>query len=99
MFFLTPRYVKQGNQFVKDARTAPTLEALESIQRQADEVLATTVEQVEQNSIDESGLAAMSLMLEQARLAIAERRAILMGGLANGAPTAPADPRATADVT
>ena len=62
---------------MRTARTAPDLATLEQIQTETDEILQTTMREVENGAVDQSKLQAFSLMLEQARLAIADRRSEL----------------------
>jgi Xaa-Pro aminopeptidase len=64
-------------ELMRMARTAPDLAALEQLQAEADEILQTTMREVESGVVDQSKLQALSLMLDQARLAIADRRSEL----------------------
>jgi TRAP transporter TAXI family solute receptor len=64
-------------ELMRAARTAETLPALDAVQAEADEILASTIREVEHNSIEERTLTAFTLALDQARLAIADRRATL----------------------
>jgi hypothetical protein len=65
-------------ELMQSARAAPTMEVLDSIQAEADAILASTIREVEHNAIEERALTAFTLALDQARLAIAERRNVLM---------------------
>jgi hypothetical protein len=60
------------------ARTAETLQQLDELQAESDKVHGAMVRQVEDNSLDEAGLMAYQVSLEQTRSAIADRRAVLM---------------------
>jgi len=64
---------------------------------EADAVLGRTIREVEANKLDESALMAFSLALDQAQLAISDRRATLCG-VSPPAPgaTLPVDPNQTA---
>lgn len=62
---------------VKGARTAETVEELEKLRIDADAVLKKTLQQVEHNDLDEAALMAFSLALDQAQLAISDRRSML----------------------
>ena len=69
---------------VQEARAAETVDELVKLREEADGVLRRTIRQVEPNKLDESALMAFSLALDQAQLAISDRRSTL--ALAN-APT------------
>jgi TRAP transporter TAXI family solute receptor len=60
----------------KRARHADSMEALERLQMEADELVVETVHRAERNTLGESQLPFV-LSIEQARSALAERRAIL----------------------
>jgi TRAP-type uncharacterized transport system substrate-binding protein len=80
---------------VKAARAAETVDELLKLRSEADEVLKQTITQVEQNKLDESALMAFSLALDQAQLAISDRRAALAGlpvPARSEAPTPPLKP-------
>lgn len=61
------------------ARTAGSMEELDAIRDKADAILKRILHQVEANEIDEGGLAAFSLALEQAQRAISDRQTVLLG--------------------
>ncbi|MGA7427971.1 MAG: TAXI family TRAP transporter solute-binding subunit [Rhodoplanes sp.] len=84
-------------EIVKAARTAATLDELAKLRDEADAVLGRTIREVEANKLDESALMAFSLALDQAQLAISDRRATLCG-VPPPAPSAtlPVDPNHTA---
>ena len=63
---------------VAAARIATTPKDLDALRAEADEILTTTLKQVEKGGLDQDVLSAYSLGLEQARFAIADRRAVLM---------------------
>lgn len=62
---------------VKAARDAETVEELIKLRDEADAVLGRTIRQVEANKLDDSALMAFSLVLDQAQLAISDRRSVL----------------------
>jgi len=64
-------------ELMRQARSVPTLEELDRIQAETDDILQSTIQDVENNKLDQAGLQAFSLALEQTRGAIAERRATL----------------------
>jgi hypothetical protein len=61
-------------QAVKKARTAPSIEALGQLESEVDNICGATIQQAERGQIDEMGMMSFNLAIEQARLAIAERR-------------------------
>src|SRR5215470_6799881 len=65
-------------QAVKKARNAPTIDALDQIETEVDNILGATLQQAERNQLDEMGMMSFSLAIEQARLAVAERRNTLL---------------------
>ena len=62
---------------VKAARNAETVEELIKLRDEADAMLDRTIRQVEASKLDESALMAFSLALDQAQLAISDRRSAL----------------------
>jgi hypothetical protein len=66
-------------QVVRSARAADSEDALDRLQANADEIFDATIGQVEKHRMDETGLLAFTLVHEQARLVIAERRAVVRG--------------------
>jgi len=62
---------------VKAARNSETVEELIKLRQEADDMLSRTIRQVEANKLDESALMAFSLALDQAQLAISDRRSAL----------------------
>jgi len=73
---------------MKTARQADSLELLEQLEAEADEILLTAVAEAEKHNLDQSSMAAYSLALDQLRAAIGDRRAAL------ARPVRPAKPRA-----
>ena len=75
----------------KAARDAETVEELIKLREEADAVLGQTIRQVEVNRLDKSALMAFSLALDQAQLAISDRRSVLTATIApfpGGVPAA-----------
>jgi len=56
------------------ARLAQTSAELDALQAEADEIVAATIREVENHAVEERALTAFTLALDQARLAIADRR-------------------------
>ena len=82
---------------VKMARAAETVDELIRLREEADSILSRTIRQVESNKLDESALMAFSLALDQAQLAISDRRATLTGRPPPAPSGAfPEDPKQTA---
>jgi len=69
-------------ELMTTARHAQTLEALEEVQAEADDILHAAIHQVENENLDQAALQAFALALEETRGAIAERRASLVGASA-----------------
>jgi len=67
---------------IRAAREATDVPALDRLQAEADDILQAAIQQVENNKLDQAGLQAFSLALEQTRGAIADRRALLLAGSA-----------------
>jgi TRAP-type uncharacterized transport system substrate-binding protein len=65
-------------ELMKLARIAPDLPVLEQMQTEADDILQATIQQIERGEIDQAALQAFTLMLDQARSAIADRRIVLL---------------------
>ena len=63
---------------IRAAREAPDIHILDQLQAEADDILQAAIKQVENNALDQGGLQAFSLALEQTRGAIAERRSLLV---------------------
>src|SRR5262245_59109046 len=71
---------------IRAAREAPDVPALDRLQAEADDILQTAIQQVENNAVDQAGLQAFSLALQQTRGAIADRRTLLLAGSAQSCP-------------
>jgi TRAP transporter TAXI family solute receptor len=61
-------------ELMQAARTAESPEMLDVPQAKADTILASTIREVESHALEERALTAFKLALDQARLAIADRR-------------------------
>jgi len=66
-------------ELMNAARAATTLEELQKLRAEVDEILRETISQAEKNDLDEPALMAFSLALDQVQIAIADRRAQLAG--------------------
>jgi len=62
----------------RKARQVPDLDTLEQLQAEADELVIETVHRLEQGSLGDSSPLSFTLAIEQARHAIADRRAVLI---------------------
>ena len=62
---------------LKAAHRAENETELDELEARADEILGSTLERAADNRISQTGLTAFSLAFDQARQAIAERRATL----------------------
>lgn len=71
------REIEHLLDIVAAAHRADSIEELDRLRAEADAVLKKTLQQVEYNNLDESALMAFSLALDQAQLAIADRRSTL----------------------
>jgi TRAP-type uncharacterized transport system substrate-binding protein len=69
--------LEQLLELTKSARHAETVEALEQLQTEADKILGEMIQEVENDALDEAALMAFSVSLDQAQLAISERRGAL----------------------
>lgn len=67
-------------QILKDAREAPNLESLQSLELQIDDILTRTLAAGRMPKLDSHQLAGLTLAVEQARLALKDRRRTLIGG-------------------
>ena len=65
------------------ARGATSLDQLDDLQGEVDGILKTAIQAVEKGGLEESGLMAFSLALEQTRQAISDRRTLLLAGTAS----------------
>ena len=66
-------------ELTKSARHAETIEALDQLQTEADKILGGMIHEVENDALDETALMAFSVSLDQAQLAISDKRSTLMG--------------------
>jgi len=66
-------------ELMNAARAATTLEELQKLRAEVDDILRDTISQAEKNDLDEPALMAFSLALDQVQIAIADRRAQLAG--------------------
>lgn len=71
------RVIEHLLDVMRSARTAQTLEEVENLRIDVDDVLKKTLQQVERDDLDQAALSAFSLALDQAQLAISDRRATL----------------------
>jgi TRAP-type uncharacterized transport system substrate-binding protein len=92
---------------VQAARTAQTLAEIDKLRIDVDDILKRTLQKVERNDLDEPALMAFSLALDQAQLAISDRRsaltargmqATITAGAADSASAAQATP-VSAEIT
>jgi TRAP transporter TAXI family solute receptor len=65
---------------MQSARNGESLAALDALQAEIDEIFASTIREFERHSVEQGMLAAFTLALDQARLAVSERRDMLMVG-------------------
>jgi TRAP-type uncharacterized transport system substrate-binding protein len=63
----------------KSARAADNTQELDLLQHRIDDLISGMVRDVEGNTLDEAALAAFSISLDQAQLAVSDRRAALLG--------------------
>jgi TRAP-type uncharacterized transport system substrate-binding protein len=73
------RLVNHLLEIVSRARRADSMGTLDHLQAETDKILKFTLHQITANQIDESIMQGFTLALDQARLAIADRRAYLLG--------------------
>jgi TRAP-type uncharacterized transport system substrate-binding protein len=66
-------------ELTKMARSADTTETLDHLQTETDQILGEMIQEVENDALDETALMAFSVSLDQAQLAISERRGALPG--------------------
>jgi TRAP-type uncharacterized transport system substrate-binding protein len=62
----------------KKARTAETLEALDTLQAESDGIVAEAIHQAERDQLDETAMMSFMMAINEARLAISGRRAVLL---------------------
>jgi hypothetical protein len=73
------RLLQRLIDLVRKAHVAPTLGALDQLQLDADNLVVAIIHQSEHDDYDETVQMSFSLALDQARFAIAARRAALLG--------------------
>ena len=73
------RVLEKLLEITKAARTAETIQQLDELQAETDKILSNMIQDVEGNSLDEAALTAFSISLDQAQLALSDRRATLLG--------------------
>lgn len=66
-------------EVTRAAHMADTTRRLDELQDQTDRIVAGMVHDLEGNALDETALTAFSIALDQARYALSDRRAVLMG--------------------
>lgn len=66
-------------ELTRGARTAETIQAVDELQAQADDILGEMIREVEAKSLDDSALTAFQVSMDQAQTAISDRRAALLG--------------------
>jgi len=71
-------------KLTKSARHAETIDALDQLQVESDQILGEMIEEVEHDALDEAALMAFSVSLDQTQLAISERRSTLIGNPVRG---------------
>jgi hypothetical protein len=64
-------------EITRVARAAATVQAIDDLQTELDNIHATMIHEVEANTLDETAMMAFSLSFEQAQRAIFDRRAAL----------------------
>ncbi len=69
--------LEQLLELTKSARGAETIAKLDQVQEEVDRVLAGMIQEVEKDALDEAAISAFSVMVDQAQMAIAARRATL----------------------
>ncbi|MGO9630558.1 MAG: hypothetical protein ACLPXW_16400 [Xanthobacteraceae bacterium] len=86
------RLLQRLLDLVQKANNAPTLEALDQIQIDVDHLVVDIIHQTQHEEYDEALQTSFGLALDQARFAIASRRAVLLehGGSSEAKPGAKA---------
>jgi hypothetical protein len=86
------RLLQSALELVRKAPTAPSLEALDKMQSDVDQLVVAIIHQGEREEHDQSVQMSFSLALDQVRFAIASRRAVLFGqGAADTKPDSKPD--------
>ena len=73
------RALERLAEIAKTARTAETTQDLEALQNECDEIHIGMIREVEDNTLDETAIAAYGVSFDQAQRALADRRAALPG--------------------
>jgi TRAP-type uncharacterized transport system substrate-binding protein len=80
----------------KKARCAETLELVDELQAECDDVVTETIHQAERDKLDDTAMAIFNLAINQSRLAISDRRAaLLLRPLGEAAPRPAPQPIST----
>ncbi len=66
-------------ELTRTARTAESIQAVDELQAEADNILGEMIQEVEAKSLGDSALTAFQVSLDQAQTAISDRRAALLG--------------------
>lgn len=74
------QFLEKALQILKDAREAPDVQSLQSLELQIDDILTRTLAAGRMPKLDSHQLAGLTLAVEQARLALKDRRRALIGG-------------------
>ena len=64
-------------ELTKSARHAESIDALEQLQTETDQIVGEMIHEVENDALDEAALMAFSVTLDQTQIAISERRGML----------------------
>jgi hypothetical protein len=72
------RLLKRVLDLTKKAHEAPSIEALNQLQVEADNLVLAVIHQTEREEFDDAARMSFSLAIEQARFSIAARRAVLL---------------------
>jgi TRAP-type uncharacterized transport system substrate-binding protein len=72
------RLLQKLLELAKKAHSAPSIEALDQLQTEADKLVVAVIHQTEREEFDDSARMSFSLAIEQARFAIAARRTVLL---------------------
>jgi TRAP-type uncharacterized transport system substrate-binding protein len=62
----------------KKARAAETLEALDELQTETDNIVAEAIHQAERDQLDEMAMMTFTMAINEARLAVSDRRSVLL---------------------
>jgi TRAP-type uncharacterized transport system substrate-binding protein len=73
------KFLEQLLELTRAARTAESIQAIDELQTQADDILGAMIHEVEAKTIDDSALTAFQVSMDQAQTAISDRRATLLG--------------------